>query len=336
MTGFLRGMPMMSCDLSSRTSVAKSIVCVLALIGLILVFAAGTVMPSEAWAKSQKAHSAKAKKSVVKMSPAKQAQTHLSNLGYYAGKVDGKLGAKSKAAIKAFQKSQGLKPTGIVNASLLAMLSAADRSHAMTSLPLASRNARGGTRADTMKLSDIINGIGATEEDNAPQKDYDATRPDFYGYYEQELGVSASSFDATGDGYGGGTSQPLPSRFAKIDVIEGTDRGKHRYTVMLNERPILLAENQPTVIGISRTFRLGAEDAIVFSAYNGDGSACGFRHYLLSMRDGASQLLKIGNCTRGYQAHVANNSLFIVFPEADDGRLVGATWRYERGNVRRL
>lgn len=315
----------------------QSVIRTVALLGLALGLTTGIVMPSEAWAKGHKSHhaSAKAKHRAAKMSPAKQAQTHLSNLGYYAGKIDGQLGPKSKAAIKAFQKDQGLKPTGVVNASLLAMLSSADRSHAMASLPLTRKNGKG-RQADTMKLSDIINGIGATEEDNTPQKDYDATRPDFYGYYEQELGDSASSFDATGDGYGGGTSHPLPSRFAKIDVIEGTDQGKHRYTVMLNERPILLAENQPTVIGISRTFRLGAEDAIMFSAYNGDGSACGFRHYLLSMRDGASQLLKIGNCTRGYQAHIANNSLFIVFPEADDGRLVGATWRYERGNVTRL
>ncbi|MER2519863.1 MAG: peptidoglycan-binding domain-containing protein [Bdellovibrionales bacterium] len=315
----------------------KAVIHTVALLGLALGMITAVAMPSETWAKSGKTHHARANANhpAKKISPAKQAQTRLSNLGYYAGKIDGQIGPKTKAAIKAFQKDQGMKPTGVVNASLLATLSAADRSRAMASLPLTRKNGQS-RYGDVFDLKDIINGIGATEEDNTPQKDYDATRPDFYGYYEQELSDVASSYDMTGDGLGGGTSHPLVSRFAKLDVIEGTDQGKRRYTVMLNERPILLAENQPTVIGISRTFRLGAEDAIIFSAYNGDGSACGFRHYLLSMRDGASQLLKIGNCTRGYQAHIANNSLFIVFPEADNGRLIGATWRYERGNVTRL
>ncbi len=43
----------------------------------------------------------------------KQIQEALKNAGYYDGKVDGKIGPKTTAAIKQFQKDAGLKADGI-------------------------------------------------------------------------------------------------------------------------------------------------------------------------------------------------------------------------------
>lgn len=44
----------------------------------------------------------------------KQIQRALKNAGFYNGPVDGKIGSKTKDAIKAFQKANGLKADGIV------------------------------------------------------------------------------------------------------------------------------------------------------------------------------------------------------------------------------
>ena len=41
-------------------------------------------------------------------------QTALKNAGYYAGKLDGKIGPGTKAAVIAFQRAQGLSADGVV------------------------------------------------------------------------------------------------------------------------------------------------------------------------------------------------------------------------------
>jgi N-acetylmuramoyl-L-alanine amidase len=43
----------------------------------------------------------------------KDIQKALKNAGYYDGPVDGKIGPKTRAAIKAFQGDKGLKEDGI-------------------------------------------------------------------------------------------------------------------------------------------------------------------------------------------------------------------------------
>lgn len=45
---------------------------------------------------------------------AKQIQQALRNAGFYKGAIDGKIGPKTKEAIKAFQKANNLKPDGLV------------------------------------------------------------------------------------------------------------------------------------------------------------------------------------------------------------------------------
>jgi len=54
----------------------------------------------------------------------KQIQTALKNAGYDPGTIDGKLGARSKKAIKDFQAANGLKADGKVGAKTWAKLSA--------------------------------------------------------------------------------------------------------------------------------------------------------------------------------------------------------------------
>lgn len=50
---------------------------------------------------------------ISKVTP-KSIQITLKNAGFYSGAIDGKIGRKTKEAIKEFQKANGLKPDGIV------------------------------------------------------------------------------------------------------------------------------------------------------------------------------------------------------------------------------
>lgn len=52
----------------------------------------------------------------------KQIQIALSNAGFYPGKIDGKMGKKTKEAIKTFQKANNLKVDGRVGKKTWALL----------------------------------------------------------------------------------------------------------------------------------------------------------------------------------------------------------------------
>ncbi|WP_332065844.1 lytic murein transglycosylase [Bartonella sp. CB189] len=52
----------------------------------------------------------------------KELQHHLATLGYYTGKIDGKIGTASKKAIKAFQLRHNLKATGYPSPEILFLL----------------------------------------------------------------------------------------------------------------------------------------------------------------------------------------------------------------------
>ncbi len=54
----------------------------------------------------------------------KDVQKALKNAGYYNGKIDGKLGPKSKSAIKQFQADHGLKADGVAGAKTKQALAA--------------------------------------------------------------------------------------------------------------------------------------------------------------------------------------------------------------------
>ncbi|MFA7283420.1 MAG: peptidoglycan-binding domain-containing protein [Candidatus Omnitrophota bacterium] len=53
---------------------------------------------------------------------AKQVQTALKNAGCFEGKIDGKIGSKTRSAIKAFQKANGLKVDGKIGKNTWAVL----------------------------------------------------------------------------------------------------------------------------------------------------------------------------------------------------------------------
>jgi len=49
-------------------------------------------------------------------------QKRLLSLGYYDGKIDGKIGSGSRAAISAFQKRAGMSPDGHPSMEVLSIL----------------------------------------------------------------------------------------------------------------------------------------------------------------------------------------------------------------------
>lgn len=253
----------------------------------------------------------------------KTAQRHLIDLGYLTGHADGVLGPRTKLALKKFQRDHGLPATGalttltyneLVKADIRANGLEAATGHALTSRDLGPMLASGAV------------------------PDFYATHPDFYGHVNQQYSdPMLLSSTVIGDANNPGVrSQSIPSRFAKIDVSENAQGSTKTYTVTINGQPLLRSDDQASVIGISRTFQLNDEDAIIFSTFRNNDPTCNYKHYLLTTRSAGQNLQEIGNCTRGYQAQIDNNSLFVVFPESDDGRTVGNTWRYEDGDLERL
>lgn len=69
---------------------------------------------SSSWAQgSKRSYFSPKNSSALKLS-VKQIQRALKNAGYYKGTIDGKMGPKTRMAIKEFQKDNGLRPDGIV------------------------------------------------------------------------------------------------------------------------------------------------------------------------------------------------------------------------------
>jgi hypothetical protein len=264
--------------------------------------ALATTQPKHHHARTKASHKKNDASSTVRV-----AQTHLAHLGYYPGHIDGLMGPKTKAGIRDFQRDQGLAPNGVLTSETRRALAAADIAHpsALLSVPVAQ-----------------------------PNKFY-ATNPDFYGHVNQQFAdpllLSRGNAAAVS-----GASQSLPSRFAQVSITEEINGQMKRYNVTLNGEPILQVNNQPSVIGVSQTYDLGSEDVILFSTYEPGNIICPYRHHILAMNNGGRYLHPIDNCTRGYQAHVAQGSLFITFPETDDQRDIPATWRYENGDLERL
>ena len=220
------------------------------------------------------------------------AQTHLSNLGYYHGKIDGIMGPKTRAAIKQFQREHSLKVDGILGPKTNRALEVADPS--MDKTPAG----------------------GMTMRDLPPPSDL-PVNPDY------TLPLN------------GGT-KTIPSRYAQLDISENGGGGDRRYNVNLNGQPILIVEGQPSIIGISPTYDLTDEQAIVFTTYAPNDHDCPYKNHVLALNDTGTRMLDIANCTRAYQASVNNGVLYVAFPERDDNRDVGATWRLEGLNLEKL
>jgi hypothetical protein len=241
----------------------------------------------------------------------RDAQISLINLGYYKGHPDGLMGPKTVKAIRVFQRDHGLKVTGKLTRETYNAIIKADKTRAMASLPMPVMMP---PPIDTLPAQPGL--VGPTNQQ----------------YADPLLGGPT----VAGGGAQAVRTQELSSRYGKLDINENVNGNERRYTMTLNGRPILDSDHQPSIIGISQTFKLENEDAIVISTYRASDPVCAYQHYLLTLAEGRNEIRAFGNCTHGYQARAVENSLFVTFPEVDDQRVAGATWRYESGDLERL
>ena len=91
--------------------------------------------------------------------------------------------------------------------------------------------------------------------------------------------------------------QTINSRFANIDMTEQDLGSAHHYAVLVNGHTVLMANNQPYVLRASQTFKLNREDAVMFTAYNGEDS-CTYKNYLLVVHSNGTMDAphEVGNC----------------------------------------
>ena len=76
---------------------------------------------------------AQTKLAAVSTLSAKQTQLALKSAGFYNGPVDGKFGRQTKEAVKAFQRSKGLNPDGVVGSKTAMALAKLASTEAETS-----------------------------------------------------------------------------------------------------------------------------------------------------------------------------------------------------------
>jgi len=263
----------------------------LILLALSMSSAAAKTCPCRHTTKTHHGHHAIAttSKTVVRI-----AQEHLSNLGYYAGKIDGVMGPQTRLAIKHFQQDHALKADGVLGTKTNTALQAADPR------VIGSHSFRTYDRANTLNSVDVF-----------------PVNPQY-----------------TNSLHGG--NQAVSSRFGRVDVTESGSGPDKRYSVNLNGQPLLAADGQPSVVDVSSTYDLGNEDAIIFTTFSPNETGCIYKSHVLVLSGSGSQMLDIENCTREYQAHVADGSLYVSFPEQDDNRAFGSVWRVEGMTVQRL
>ncbi len=133
--------------------------------------------------------------------------------------------------------------------------------------------------------------------------------------------------------------QTLSLRYGSLKVVENVSGGLRHYTVMLNDQPVILAQNQPGLLRVSQTFHLNGEDAVMFTAYNGE-TDCAYRSYLLTIRnDGTHDAPRqVNSCSNAYEAHVTDGFLYISFVNnyMVNGWSTWDIWRYRDGSLMRV
>jgi peptidoglycan hydrolase-like protein with peptidoglycan-binding domain len=67
--------------------------------------------------------------------PVKAAQEALRDKGYDPGPADGKMGPKTREAVREFQRKEGLKPTGILDSTTTARLGAGEHEASPSASP---------------------------------------------------------------------------------------------------------------------------------------------------------------------------------------------------------
>lgn len=244
------------------------------------------------------------------------AQLKLAANGYFVGEYDGKMNASTTAAIRDFQARNSLDITGKLTPDTFAALAGTDHIRAYYT------NYAGYYPAN-----------------------YTAYYPTNYNVYGYRYSAPLATYtdDQTNvtwnDRWHYVRSENIPVRYGKLDVSEETRGGLRHYAVTLNGRAVLFAENQPALLRVSQTYKLDGEDAVLFTAYNGD-SACAYKTYMLNIKDdGTTDGPRLfGNCNGNMQAHVADAALFVSFPNSRIGYDWGTwdTWRYENGALVRM
>ena len=244
----------------------------------------------------------------------RDAQMSLIRLGYLTGHADGVIGPKTRHAIMTFQREHGLRATGQLTRATYSAIIKADHSLAAVTLPEPMLVPV--TPHDTLAAQPGL--VGPTDTQ----------------YADPLRGGKTVFADPTGNQ--SVRTQEVSSRFAKLDINENTNGPMRRYNITLNGTPILLIDHQPSIIGVSETYAFDHEDAIILTTFHDGDPVCAYKYYLLTLTEGKNELRVIGNCTHGYQSRKVEDSLFITFPETDDQRVAGATWRYENGDLERL
>lgn len=237
------------------------------------------------------------------------AQMRLASLGYFVGRFDGQLGPNTEGAILDFQRVNGLPATGSLTPQTYAVLMNESLVRHVVAYP------------DPYIYHDGIYGNIA-----------------YNTAYIEPLAMSNNPV-IWADRWHYSYTQEIPSRFGKLNVHED-DRGTVRhYAVTLNGRPVLFANNQPGLLRVSHTYAMSHEDAVIFTAYQADG-VCAYKSYLLTIHsDGTFNSPKeVGNCGSSYEAHVADNALFLSFERTALGSSWGTwdVWRYESDNLVRI
>jgi peptidoglycan hydrolase-like protein with peptidoglycan-binding domain len=230
-------------------------------------------------------------------------QMRLASMGYYVGRYDGNMGPVTQGAIMDFQRVNGIPATGQLTPETYSAL----------------------------LRTNYVTGY------NTGYYGYTATNYYHPAYYNPTYVAFAPAYWDSRWAYA--RNQELSTRYGRLDVNEEDHGTVRHYMVSFNGHPVLFANNQPGILRASQTFKMDNQDAVIFTAYQGDGN-CAYKNYLLTVHsDGTfTSPREIGNCSGKYEAHVADNALFVSFPGVNLASNWGTwdVWRYEDNSLIRL
>ena len=221
------------------------------------------------------------------------AQERLTNLGYYTGREDGVMGKVTENALMDFQRRNSLLVSGRLTPETYDLLTQAHR-------------------------------VG-----------YGTAMYPYYEVYNHAATYDPSVFDGAvvwQNRWHYADNQDLPLRFGRLTVHQEGNATLRHYTIVLNGRAVLYANDQPAILRVSETFALPHADAIIFTAYH-VGATCPNKSYLLVVHGDGSFTAphEIGNCAGSYEARVEGNSLLVSFPGMSvlNNWQTWDTWKYE-------
>lgn len=239
----------------------------------------------------------------------RSAQEQLNSMGFYAGAVDGVAGEQTQAAVREFQRVNGLAVTGSLTPETYSLIGAQHDG----------RYGYGTRYTGYYGYHYGANGY-------APYRGYNGAYQNVaYNWDGSRAWNGSRAWDAA-------RAYALPIRFGNMVINHD---GASNYTVTLNGQPVLHANNQPAPLKVSKTYSLSGEDAVILTAYSGT-SGCAYKNYLVTVKNDGTYIpaQEIGNCSGNYEARVDGNQLFVSFPKDYAG--AGDNWRYGYSSLVRL